>query len=80
MATTMIEIPFQEDLLEKIDLFVKRKVASSREDLIFAATEMYLQRIQNWQNLFLYGEQFASNNNLSENDVMNEIKAYRTGK
>ena len=80
MATAMIKIPLQEDLLQQIDRFVERKAARSRVDLILAATEMYIQRKRNWQNLFSYGEQLASENNLSENDVMNEIKACRNSK
>jgi metal-responsive CopG/Arc/MetJ family transcriptional regulator len=80
MATAMIKIPFQEDLLQQIDRFVERKAARSRVDLILAATEMYIQRKQNWQDLFSYGEQIASENNFSEDDVMNEIKASRNSK
>ena len=80
MATAMIQIPFQEELLQQIDRFVERKVVPSREDLIRTATEMYVLRKWNWQNLFSYGEKLAMNNNLSEDDVMNEIKAYRRSK
>jgi metal-responsive CopG/Arc/MetJ family transcriptional regulator len=80
MATAMIQIPFREDLLQQIDLFVERKEAYSRADLILAATEMYVQRKQDWQNLFSYGEQLALENNLVENDVMNEIKSFRSSK
>ena len=77
MATAIIKIPFQEDLLHQIDRFVERKAARSREELILTATEIYIQRKRNWQNLFSHGEQLALENNLSENDVMNEIKANR---
>ena len=80
MATAMIQIPFQEDLLQQIDRFVERKVVPSREYLIRTATEMYIQRKRNWQNLFAYGEKLALDNNLVEEDVMNEIKANRHSK
>jgi metal-responsive CopG/Arc/MetJ family transcriptional regulator len=80
MATAMIQIPFQEEILLQIDRFVEKKIVPSREDLIRTATEMYILRKRNWQNLFSYGERLASDNNLSEDDVMNEIKAYRNGK
>jgi len=80
MATAMIQIPFQEDLLQQIDRFVERKVVLSREDLIRTATEIYIQRKRNWQNLFAYGEKLALDNNLVEEDVMNEIKANRHSK
>ena len=80
MATAMIQIPFQEDLLLQIDRFVEKKIAPSRESFIRTATEMYIQRKRNWQNLFAYGERLALDNNLSEEDVMNEIKANRHSK
>ena len=64
MATALIQIPFQEELLLQIDRFVEKKIVPSREDLIRTATEMYVQRKRNWQNLFSYGEQLASENNL----------------
>ena len=77
MTTAMIRIPFQQDLLQQIDHFVERKEMRSRTDLILTATRMYINRKQNWQDLFSYGEQLAIENNFSENDVMNEIKAHR---
>ncbi|MDR2971916.1 MAG: hypothetical protein LBU83_08320 [Bacteroidales bacterium] len=80
MATAMIQIPFQEELLLQIDRFVEKKIVLSREDLIRTATEMYVQRKRNWQNLFAYGERIALDNNLLEEDVMNEIKANRHSK
>jgi metal-responsive CopG/Arc/MetJ family transcriptional regulator len=80
MATAMIQIPFQEDILQQIDRFVERKDVPSREDLIRTATVMYIQRKRNWQNLFAYGERLALDNNLVEEDVMNEIKANRYSK
>jgi len=80
MATAMIQIPFQEDLLLQIDRFVEKKIVPSRESFIRTATEMYIQRKRNWQNLFAYGEKLALDNNLSEEDVMNEIKANRYSK
>jgi len=80
METAVVKIPFRGDLLQQIDSFVERKIVHSRADLILAATEMYIRRKRDWQNLFSYGERLASENNLSENDVMNEIKAFRNGK
>ena len=77
MATATIEVPFQEDLLQQIDRFVESKAARSRADLILTATELYIQRKREWQDLFSHGEQVASENHLSETDVMNEVKASR---
>jgi len=77
MATAMVTIPFQNDLLQQIDRLVERRIVHSREGLIQSAIEMYIRRKQNWQNMFSYGEQLATENNFSETDVMNEIKANR---
>jgi len=67
-------------LLQQIDLFIERKAARSRADFILSATKMYIQRKREWQNLFSYGEQMALENNLSEEDVINEIKGFRNNK
>jgi metal-responsive CopG/Arc/MetJ family transcriptional regulator len=79
MATATVSIPFQEDLLQQMDEFVVREVRS-RAELITTATKMYLNRKQNWQNLFAYGESCAAKNNFTEDDVMAEIKKYRSEK
>ena len=79
MSVAIIEVPFQEDLLNQIDSFVAEKVCS-RADVILEATKMYIARKQNWQNIFSLGDRLALENNLSEADVMNEIKAYRREK
>ncbi|MDR3329615.1 MAG: hypothetical protein LBS63_05900 [Prevotellaceae bacterium] len=77
MAT--VSVPFQEDLLQQMDRFVVRG-GHSRAELIAAATKMYLNRKQNWQNLFAYGEMCAARNNIKEGDVMTEIKKYHNEK
>jgi metal-responsive CopG/Arc/MetJ family transcriptional regulator len=80
MITAMIQVPFREDLLQQIDMFVEQREARSRADLILAATEMYIQRKNDWQTLFSYGNRLALENNLVESDVMNEIKSFRNSK
>ena len=79
MSVAIVKIPFQAELLQQIDRFVDEKVCS-RTDFILEATKMYIARKQNWQNIFSYGDRLALENNLSEADVMNEIKAYRSEK
>jgi len=76
MAIAIVKIPFQTDLLQQIDSFVDEKVRS-RTDIILEATKMYIARKQNWQDIFSLGDRLALENNLSEADVMNEIKSYR---
>ena len=79
MSVAIVEVPFQEDLLQQIDCFVDKKVCS-RADIILEATKMYIARKQNWLNLFSLGDRLALENNLSETDVMSEIKACRLEK
>ena len=79
MSVAIVEVPFQADLLQQIDSFVDEKVRS-RSDIILEATKMYIARKQNWQNIFSLGDRLALENNLSEIDVVNEIKAYRRDK
>ena len=79
MTTAIIEVPFQLDLLYQIDRFVKENVCT-RTDIILEATKQYIARKQNWQNIFQTGERLALENNLSEEDVINEIKACRNEK
>ena len=79
MSVAIVKVPFQADLLQQVDRFVDEKFCS-RTDLILEATKMYIARKQNWQDLFLLGDSLAVENNLSEMDVMDEIKAYRREK
>ena len=79
MSVAIVEVPFQVDFLQQIDGFVDEKTRS-RADIILEATKMYIARKQNWQNIFSLGDRLALENNLSETDVMNEIKAHRCEK
>ena len=79
MQTATVSVPFQPELLQQLDSFAEKKVRS-RADIIIEATKMYIARKQNWQNIFALGDRLALENNLSESDVMNEIKAYRSEK
>jgi metal-responsive CopG/Arc/MetJ family transcriptional regulator len=79
MSVAVVEVPFQADLLRQIDNFVDDKICS-RAEIILEATKIYVARKQNWQNIFSLGDRLVLENNLSEADVMNEIKAYRSEK
>ena len=79
MSVAIVKVPFQADLLQQIDRFVDDKVCS-RTDIILEATKMYIARKQNWQDIFSLGESLALENNLSECEVLNEIRAYRREK
>jgi metal-responsive CopG/Arc/MetJ family transcriptional regulator len=76
MNTIVIPVPLQEDVLRQIDKFVAVKKCS-RVDLIREATIMYINRKRVWQELFSEGERIAAQKNLTETDVMREIKNHR---
>jgi hypothetical protein len=48
--------------------------------IILEATKMYISRKQNWKNIFSLDDSLALENNLSETDIVNEIKSYRLDK
>ena len=79
MSVAIVKVPFQADLLQQIDSFVDDKVCT-RVDIILEATNIYIARKRNWQNIFSLGERLALENDLSEVDVMSEIKAFRREK
>ncbi|MCY4363255.1 MAG: ribbon-helix-helix protein, CopG family [Gammaproteobacteria bacterium] len=77
MAT--VNISFQDDLLNAIDNIAIEE-ARTRSELLREAARMYIDRKRRWENIFSYGKTQASAKNLKEEDVMNEIRAYRRRK
>jgi CopG family transcriptional regulator / antitoxin EndoAI len=77
MNTNTVNIAFKKDLLELIDEIAKTE-SRSRSELIREAARMYIERKKKWEMIFKYGIVKAKENNVTENDVLNEIKEYRT--
>ena len=77
MAT--VNISFQDDLLSAIDNVAKEE-ARTRSDLLREAARMYIERKRRWEEIFAYGRKRALDNNIKEEDVLNEIRAYRRRK
>ena len=76
MNTNTVNISFKKDLLKKIDKIAKEE-SRSRSELIREAARMYIERKNKWKNIFQYGENIAKINNITEDDIINEIKKYR---
>jgi metal-responsive CopG/Arc/MetJ family transcriptional regulator len=76
MAVATVNLAVQNDFLEQIDMMAQNE-QRSRSELILQSIKMYIERKQKLQCLFAYGEKIASQNNFTEADVMQEIKAYR---
>ena len=77
MAT--VNISFQDDLLEVIDNVAKEE-ARTRSELLREAARLYIERKRRWEEIFSYGRKRALENNIKEDDVQNEIRAYRRRK
>ena len=79
MTFATVDISFQEDLLAQIDQIAGNE-SRTRGDLIVNAVRMYVERKNEWQEYFDIGQKIGSKLDISENDVIKEIKAYRQEK
>ena len=76
MNTNTVNISFQKDLLKKIDKVAKDE-SRTRSELIREAARMYIDKKNKWKEIFEFGDSIQKINNLSESDIMNEIKSVR---
>jgi metal-responsive CopG/Arc/MetJ family transcriptional regulator len=79
MPIATVNISFQRDLLAQIDEIAGDE-ARTRSELIREAVRMYIERKKEWERLFKIGEAIGATLDISEEDVMGEIKAYRKTK
>jgi metal-responsive CopG/Arc/MetJ family transcriptional regulator len=77
MAT--VNVSFQDDLLDAIDNVAKEETRT-RSELLREAARLYIERKRRWEAIFSYGKKRALENNITETDVQNEIRAYRREK
>jgi predicted transcriptional regulator len=77
MAVATVNI--NEDLLQQMDQLAQFEDLS-RSELIYKSITLYVKRKLKLQSLYAYGEQLATRNGFIEDDVMSEIKDYRSGK
>jgi predicted transcriptional regulator len=79
MAGATINLTLDDDFVKQIDRIADNE-SLTRTDLIYNSIKMFINRKQRLQELYKYGESIASKNNLTEEDVMDEIKKYRKNK
>jgi metal-responsive CopG/Arc/MetJ family transcriptional regulator len=79
MAVSTINIPLQNDILVQVDQIANDE-ARTRVELISDAVKIYIERKKEWQKMFVIGENIGSKLEISEDDVIKEIKAYRKEK
>ena len=76
METTTVNISFKKDLLKQIDKIAQVELRS-RSELIREAARAYIERKNEWSEIFNFGHKQASKLHLSPEDVMAEISKYR---
>jgi predicted transcriptional regulator len=79
MPINTVNISFQNDLLKKIDKIAKEE-SRSRSELIREAARMYIEKRNKWNMIYDLGDNLQKKVNLSEIDVVNEVKAVRKSK
>ncbi len=79
MNTSTVNIAFRKDLLKQIDKIAKEE-SRSRSELIREAARMYIDRKSKWMEIFKYGDKKAGMMNISEEDILTEVKKYRKSK
>jgi CopG family transcriptional regulator / antitoxin EndoAI len=79
MKTITVNISFQTELLGLIDE-VAREESRSRSELIREAARIYIERKQRWKDIFNFGNMLSTQGVVKEDDIKNEIQAYRKAK
>jgi metal-responsive CopG/Arc/MetJ family transcriptional regulator len=79
MSVSTVNISFQDDLLVQIDQ-VANNESRSRSELVREAVRLYIDRKREFDTLFNLGRQIGATLDISEEDVMPEIKKYRKTK
>ena len=76
MPISTVDISFQEDLLLQLDQIASSE-SRTRSELISEAVRLYIDRKKEFERLFKIGGQIGSTLEISEEDVIKEIKTYR---
>lgn len=79
MKTGTVNIAFQKSLLKQID-DVAAQESRTRSELVREAARMYIERKKKWRALLDFGKSYAKGLWLKEQDVAEEIRAYRKRK
>ena len=80
MLTQTFNISLPKDLVKKVDKFAKKEYRN-RSELIKEALRVYLQKRQEWEDLFSYGRKIGKKMGVkSEDDAYKIVEEYRHGK
>jgi metal-responsive CopG/Arc/MetJ family transcriptional regulator len=76
MPFSTVNVSFQRDFLAQIDKIANTE-ARTRSELIREAVRLYIDRKKEKERIFELGHKIALTLDISEDDVMNEIKEHR---
>jgi metal-responsive CopG/Arc/MetJ family transcriptional regulator len=76
MKSSTVNISFNDELLQQIDQ-VAQEESRSRSELIREAARTYIERKKRWKYIFAFAEARAKQQNITEEDIAEEIAAYR---
>jgi len=79
MPVSTVNISFNNDFLVQLDQ-VANEEARTRSELIREAVRIYMDQKKEWNQIFETGKQIGKTLEISEKDVMNEIKKQRKSK
>lgn len=79
METTTVNISFKKSFLNQIDKIAQDE-SRSRSELIREAARAYIEKKNNWRDIFNFGAKQADDLNLTPDVVAGEIKKYRKRK
>jgi CopG family transcriptional regulator / antitoxin EndoAI len=79
MAVSTVNISFNSELLKEADRLAKAE-SRSRSELVREAVRQYIERRKKWDELFRLADQHMKGRNISEQDIIDEIHAYRREK
>ncbi len=76
MNTSTVNISFNKNLLKQIDKIAKEE-SRTRSELIREAARLYIERKSKWLDIFDYAKKHVLKKNISDDDILSEIKKYR---
>ena len=76
MATSTVNISFQEGLLSQIDEIAQSE-SRSRSELIREAARLYIEKKLRWENVSALGAKAGSKIKMTEDMLMDEIRTVR---
>ncbi len=79
MNTVTCNVSFPAKLMGEVDVWAKRE-SRTRSDLLREAARLYIQRQEQWETLFGWGDAMVRETGLTSDDVTLEIRAVRRSK